>query len=75
MSHCHTAEMLLARGPIELVGQKGEATLAKGYSLIELERASLTVEKARELGIPVDPARTSGVGANVLRLRRQLAPR
>jgi len=75
MSHCHTAATLLAMGPIELVGRKGEVTLAKGYSLIELERASLTVEKARELGIPVDPARTSGVGANVVRLRRQLAPR
>ena len=67
--------MLLALGPIDLVGRRAQATLAKGYSPLELERAGLTVEKARELGIPVDPERTSGVGANVLRLRRQLASR
>jgi ribosomal protein L13E len=69
------ADELLALGPIDLVGRKAEVTLAKGYSALELERAGLTVEKALELGIPVDPARTSGVGANVLRLRRQLASR
>ena len=70
----HDEAALLAMGPIDLVG-RAEATLAKGYSPLELERANLTVEKARELGIPVDPARTTGVGANVLRLRRQLASR
>jgi len=69
------ADELLAMGPIDLVGRKAEVMLAKGYSPLELERAGLTIEKARELGIPVDPARTSGVGANVLRLRRQLASR
>jgi ribosomal protein L13E len=66
---------LLATGPIDLVGRKAEPTLARGYSILELERAGLTIEKARELGIPLDPARTSGVGANVLRLRRELASR
>jgi len=65
------AQAMLALGPIDLVGRKAEATLAKGYSPLELERAGLTVTRARE----VDPARTSGVGANVLRLRRQLALR
>ena len=69
------AQAMLALGPIDLVGRKAEATLAKGYSPLELERAGLTVTRARELGLPVDPARTSGVGANVLRLRRQLALR
>ena len=72
ITHRH-ADELLAMGPIELVGRRAEMALAKGYSPLELERAGLTVEKARELGIPVDPARTTGVGANVLRLRRQLA--
>jgi len=33
----------------------------------------LTVRRARELGLPVDAERASGVGANVLRLRRLLA--
>ena len=46
---------------------------AAGYSILELERANLTVEKAQALGLPVDLARASGVGANVMRLRRQLA--
>ena len=66
---------LLAMGPIDLVGRKAQATLAAGYSPLELERAGLTLDRARELGIPVDPARSSGVGANVMRLRRQLASR
>jgi ribosomal protein L13E len=69
------ADELLATGPIELIGRKADATLAKGYSPLELERAGLTVDKARELGLPIDPARTTGIGANVLRLRRQLASR
>jgi ribosomal protein L13E len=69
------ADELLAMGPIDLVGRKAEATLAKGYSPLELERAGLTIAQAHELGIPIDPARTTGVGANVLRLRRQLASR
>jgi ribosomal protein L13E len=69
------ADRLLAIGPIDLVGRKAEATLAAGYSPLELERAGLTLEQARALGLPVDPTRTSGVGANVLRLRRELASR
>ena len=69
------ADALLAIGPIDVVGRKAELTLAKGYSRLELERAGLTVDNARRLGIPVDPSRTSGVGANVLRLRKQLASR
>jgi ribosomal protein L13E len=69
------ADRLLAMGPIDLVGRKAVATLARGYSLLELERAGLTVEKARELDLPLDPLRTNGIGANVMRLRRQLASR
>ena len=67
------AEKLLARGPIDLVGHGAEPRLAAGYSVLELERAGLTLDKARELGLPIDMKRSTGVGANVLRLRRQLA--
>ena len=67
--------ILLAQGPIDLVGRRAQATLAAGYSLLELERAGLTLEKGRALGIPIDTKRTNGVGANVLRLRELLASR
>ena len=65
-------QAMLAKGPIDLVGRKADATLAKGYSSLELERCGLTLRRARELGLPVDAERVSGVGANVLRLRRLL---
>ena len=69
------ATSLLAVGPIDLVGRQAEATLAAGYSLLELERAGLTLEQGRELAIPIDTERTNGVGANVLRLRQLMASR
>ena len=72
MKRNHDASKLLAKGPIDLVGHGAEPVLAAGYSTLELERAGLTLEKARELGIPVDPARCTGVGANVVKLRREL---
>jgi ribosomal protein L13E len=69
------AKALLAMGPIDLIGRKAQATLATGYSLLELERAGLTLERGRELGIPIDTERTNGVGANVLRLRELMTSR
>ena len=66
-------DKLLAAGPIDLVGRRGAAILARGYSPVELQRAGVTIERARELGIPIDVERTSGIGANVIRLRRQLS--
>ncbi|GEM_PF-2386373 len=68
----HDTLGLLKQGPIDLVGHGAEPVLAAGYSTLELERAGLTVEKARELGIPVDAGRCSGVGANVMQLRALL---
>jgi ribosomal protein L13E len=50
-----------------------EVTLANGYSLIELKRVGLTIERAREMGLPVDRTRWSAVGANIMQLRRLLA--
>ena len=67
------ADALWSAGPIDLVGRRAQMTLAAGYSFLELERAGLTLEKARKLGIPIDTERTSGVGANVLRLRQLMA--
>jgi ribosomal protein L13E len=67
--------MSLATGPIDLAGRRAEATRAAGYSLLELERAGLTLEQGRELNIPIDTERASGVGTNVLRLRELMASR
>jgi ribosomal protein L13E len=64
------AATLLATGPIDLVGHGAEPRLTLGYSTLELERAGLTLDRARELGLPIDTARTTGVGANVMRLRQ-----
>jgi len=69
------AMSLLSAGPIELVGRRPQPVRATGYSPLELERAGLTVEKGRALGIPIDTERTTGVGANVLRLRELIASR
>jgi ribosomal protein L13E len=69
------ARELLALGPIDLTGRKASAMLAAGYSRLELERAGLTIERARELGLPVDATRSTGIGANVMRLRAQLSSR
>jgi len=69
------AMSLSTEGPIELIGRRAQPARATGYSLLELERAGLTVENGRALGIPIDTERTSGVGANVLRLRELMASR
>jgi len=69
------AVSLLTAGPIDLVGRRAQPARATGYSALELERAGLTLEQGRALGIPIDTKRTNGVGANVLRLRELLASR
>ena len=66
-------QRLSAVGPIDLIGRRASSVLATGYSLLELERAGLTLEKGRELGIPIDTERSNGVGANVMRLRELMA--
>jgi len=57
-----------AEGPVTLAGKS--VVRAKGYSLLELERAGLTEEDADRLGLPVDEDRKSMVGSNVMQLRR-----
>ena len=58
----------LMEGPITLAGKS--VVRAKGYSLLELERAELTGADAQRLGLAVDAERKTMVGANVMQLRR-----
>jgi len=68
--------MVLAQGPIDLVGRRAQATLAARYSLGEFERAGLPPDEGRELGIPIDTERTQWRGgANVMRLRQLMVSR
>jgi ribosomal protein L13E len=57
-------------GPITLVGRS--VARARGYSMLELERAGITEAQARELGLAIDRERKSMVGSNVLQLRTLL---
>jgi len=41
---------------------------APGYSLAELERAGLTAQDAARLGVPLDRARRTRLGCNVIEL-------
>jgi ribosomal protein L13E len=52
--------------PTAAVGRSTGATL--GYSLLELERAGISLERATELGLRVDPDRPSSFGNNVMQL-------
>ena len=62
-------QALISAGPIDVAGRRGDVKGARGYSPIELERAGLTPEQAIVYGLPVDLARKTGIGANVVRLR------
>jgi ribosomal protein L13E len=54
-------------GPI--VPQGKAVVRASGYSLVELQRAGLTVADAERLRIPIDRKRQCMIGANVMQLR------
>ena len=47
-----------------------EVGFAAGYSLLELERASVTEEQAGIVGLVIDHERTSALGSNVLQLKK-----
>ncbi len=55
-----------AAGPIVVRGR--DVLRAQGYSLAELERAGLTAHDAARLGVPLDRARTTHLGCNVIEL-------
>jgi ribosomal protein L13E len=47
-----------------------EVAFAAGYSLLELERASVTEEQASIIGLAIDRERTSALGSNVIQLEK-----
>ena len=57
-------------GPIVVRGQS--VLRAPGYSAAELERAGLTAQDAVRLGVPLDPARTTHLGCNIIELHALL---
>ena len=56
------------RAPVATNGR--EVGFCAGYSLLELERAGLAETDARELGLVVNPTRTSALGSNVIQLEK-----
>jgi ribosomal protein L13E len=58
-------------GPIDVLGRN--IVQAKGYSLLELERAGITKEAANQLGLPIDSGRKNLIGANVMQLELLLS--
>lgn len=63
------ATVLIASGPVDVQGRRGDVARTAGYSPIELRRAGMSEELARARGIPIDANRKTGIGANVMRLR------
>jgi ribosomal protein L13E len=47
-----------------------EAPYVASYSLLELERAGLTVEQAIATGLAIDRKRNSALGSNVIQLEK-----
>jgi ribosomal protein L13E len=45
-----------------------EAPYVAGYSLLELERAGLTLQQAMAAGLTIDRTRNSALGSNVIQL-------
>jgi len=47
-----------------------EVAFVAGYSLLELERAGITEERASAIGLAIDRGRTSALGSNVIQLEK-----
>jgi ribosomal protein L13E len=54
--------------PMATVGRSTGPAL--GFSLLELERAGISLERAAELGLRIDPNRPSSFGDNVIQLQQ-----
>lgn len=67
-------ERLFGIEPVPAVKAAPTATVGRstgpalGYSLLELERAGITPERANQLGLRIDPDRPSSFGNNVMQL-------
>lgn len=48
--------------------EKHRIVPATGFSLLELERAGLTIEDARSFNLPIDHRRLTSIGTNVIQL-------
>jgi len=55
-------------GPQATLGR--EVPYVGGYSLLEVERAGLTVEQAIMAGLAIDRTRNSALGSNVIQLEK-----
>lgn len=53
---------------VPITVEKRRIVPATGFSLLELERAGITVDAAKALDIPIDRLRLTSVGTNVLQL-------
>ena len=67
MSRQNDSQGDLRLEPVTLAGKS--IVRAKGYSLLELERAGLTQQDANRLGLPLDADRKTMVGSTVMQLR------
>lgn len=53
---------------VPITTEKRRIVPASGFSLLELERAGITLENAKALNIPIDHFRLTSLGTNVLQL-------
>lgn len=69
-----TKKRLGAQRPLRPVDRslRNRLTPAEGYSLAELDEAGLSIERAEDLGLPVDAGRVGSYGPNVASLREYL---
>ncbi|MFZ0679122.1 hypothetical protein [Candidatus Binatus sp.] len=53
---------------VPITVEKRRIVPASGFSLLELERAGITLDAAKALNIPIDRLRLTSIGTNVLQL-------
>ena len=59
--------------PLESAGR--ETRPAQGFSLLEIERAGISEQRALEMGLVLDRRRHSALGSNVAQLKRLVGDR